>query len=142
MAWGILRQRLAADGLEQQVTVTSAGVYGVDGSAASPPGVEVLAQRGIDISDHIAHTVTGGELAEADLVLAMEEGHRRTLFHSYPQFLPKIFLLSEMSGDYGDVKDPYRRPKAEYEACADRLEALIDRGYDNILRRLGVKAAS
>ncbi|MCB0234057.1 MAG: hypothetical protein KDH08_08530, partial [Anaerolineae bacterium] len=31
MAWGLLRQRLAADGLADQVSVTSAGVYGVDG---------------------------------------------------------------------------------------------------------------
>ena len=139
MAWGLLRQRLAVDGLADQVSVTSAGVYGVDGSGASPPGVEVLAERGIDISGHIAHTVTAQEIAEADLVLVMEEGHRRTLFYSYPQYLTKVFLLSEMSGDYGDVKDPYRRPKAEYEICADRLEKLIDEGYDNILRRLEVE---
>lgn len=139
MAAGILRQRLAADGLEGELTVSSAGVYGVDGSGASAPGVEVLAERGIDISGHVAHTLTEQELAGADLVLVMEEGHRRTLFHSYPRFLAKVFLLSEMSGDYGDVKDPYRRPKAEYAACADRLEALIDGGYDNILRRVGVR---
>ena len=98
----------------------------------------MLAERGIDISDHVAHTVTQREIAEADLVLVMEEGHRRTLFYSYPQYLTKVFLLSEMSGDYGDVKDPYRRPKAEYEICADRWEKLIDEGYDNILKRLGV----
>lgn len=136
MAAGILRQRLANDGLDAEVSVASAGVYGVDGSGASAPGVEVLSERGIDISSHVAHTVSQQEIAEADLVLVMEEGHRRTLFYSYPQYLTKVFLLSEMSGDYGDVKDPYRRPKAEYQICADRLEKLIDEGYQNILRRL------
>ena len=75
MAWGMLRQRLAADGLADEVSVSSAGVYGVDGSGASEPGVEVLAERGIDISDHVAHTVTQREIAEADLVLVMEEGN-------------------------------------------------------------------
>jgi protein-tyrosine phosphatase len=136
MAVGLLRRRLASDELSDEVIVSSAGIYGLEGSPASAPGVEVLAERGIDISDHVARRISERELKEADLVLVMEEQQRRTLFHSYPQHLAKVFLLSEMSGDYGDVQDPYRRPKGEYALCADRLETLIDRGYETILRRL------
>ena len=140
MALGILRQRIAQAGLDDQIEVSSAGVFGLDGSPASGPGVEVMADRGIDISDHVAHTVTQQDVAQADLVLVMEEGHRRSLFYDHPQYLAKVFLLSEMSGDYGDVEDPYRRPKAEYERCADRLTLLIDQGFPNILRRLEVSS--
>lgn len=136
MAMGLLRRRLAQDGLDGEVIVTSAGVYGLDGSPASQPGVDVLAERGIDISGHRAHTVTKQEIAEADLVLVMEEAQRKTLFYSYPDQLIKIFLLSEMSGDYRDIKDPYRRPREEYERCADDLTMLIERGYPAILKRL------
>jgi protein-tyrosine-phosphatase len=68
----------------------------------------------------------------------MEEGHRRSLFYSYPHLLGKVFLLSEMAGEYGDVKDPYRKPTEEYERCADELARLINQGYENILGRLGV----
>lgn len=138
MAMGLLRQRLAADGLADQVQVASAGVYGLDGSPASQPGVEVLAERGIDISDHRAHTTNEREIAESDLVLVMEEGHRRTLFYNYPHLLGKVFLLSEMSGDYRDIKDPYRQPKEAYQRTADELTALIDDGYPMILRRLRI----
>ena len=138
MAMGLLRDRLAKDGLDDEVSVSSAGVYGLDGSAASRPGVDVLAERGIDISAHRAQTVDRKEIAEADLVLVMEEAQRRTLFHAYPEQLHKIFLLSEMSGDYRDVKDPYRRPKEEYVRCADELTKLIEDGYATILKRLGV----
>ena len=136
MAMGLLRERLRQDGLDSQVTVSSAGVYGMDGSPASQPGVEVLAERGIDISDHRAHTVAEREIAAADLVLVMEEAHRRTLFYNYPHLLGKIFLLSEMAGAYGDIKDPYRKPKEEYERTVDELTALIERGYPAILKRL------
>lgn len=136
MAMGLLNDRLRQAGLNGQVAVTSAGVYGLDGSPASQPGVEVLAERGIDISAHRAHTVTEREVAEADLVLVMEEAHRRTLFYNYPHLLGKIFLLSEMSGAYGDIKDPYRKPKEEYARTANELAALIENGFPNILKRL------
>ena len=138
MAMGLMRQRLAQDGLDSQVSVSSAGVYGLDGSAASQPSVDVLAERGINISAHRAHTVGRKELAEADLILVMEEAQRRTLFYTYPEQLHKIFLLSEMSGDYRDIKDPYRRPKEEYVRCADELTKLIEDGYATILKRLRV----
>lgn len=141
MAMGLLRQRLAADGLDDLVSVSSAGIWGLDGQPASQPGVEVLAEQGVDISAHRARTVEDRDVAEVDLVLVMEEGHRRSLFYRAPtpQALGKVFLLSEMAGEYGDVKDPYRRPKEEYQRCADELARLIDAGYENILRRLGVQ---
>ena len=138
MAMGLLRERLRKDGLEEQVMVSSAGVYGLDGNPASQPGVEVLAERGIDISAHRAHTVGEQEIADADLVLVMEEAHRRTLFYNYPHLLGKIFLLSEMSGNYHDIKDPYRKPKEAYQRTADEMTALIDDGYATILRRLRI----
>ena len=142
MAMGLLRQRLAEDGLDVQVSVRSAGVYGLDGQPASAPGVEVLAERGIDIGDHRAHTVRARELEEADLVLVMEEAHRRSLFYSYPHLLAKVFLFTEMAGKHYDIRDPYRRPRVEYERCADELTGLLDAGYDQILQRLGLDRES
>lgn len=139
MAMGLLRHRLAQDSLASEVTVSSAGVWGLDGQPASRPGVEVLAERGVDISGHRARTVTEEDLVRADLVLVMEEAHRRSLFYLAPQMLGKVFLLSEMAGEHHDIRDPYRQPRAEYERCADELERLINVGYDNILRRLGIE---
>lgn len=138
MAMGLLRERLRRDGLDDQVEVNSAGVYGMDGSPASQPGIDVLAERGIDITGHRAHTVTERAIGDADLVLVMEEAHRRTLFYNYPHLLGKIFLLSEMSGSYGDIKDPYRKPIEEYARTANELAALIEQGYPNILKRLRI----
>lgn len=140
MAAGLLRQRLAMDGLADVVTVSSAGVYGLDGEPASQPGVEVLASRGVDISDHSAHTITAADMARADLVLVMEDAHRRSLFYGYPHLLGKVFLFSEMAGEHGDVKDPYRQPREAYERCVDELTRLLTAGYGNIVRRLGLSS--
>lgn len=139
MAMGLLRQRFAADGLADQISVQSAGVYGLDGQAASAPGVELLAEHAVDISEHRAHTISARDMEEADVVLVMEESHRRTLFHTYPHLLYKVFLLSEMAGDYHDIKDPYRQPREAYQACVNELSDLLNRGYPAILRRLRVQ---
>lgn len=71
------------------MTVSWPECMGWTATLASQPGVEVLAERGIDISDHRAHTVAEREIAQADLVLVMEEAHRRTLFYNYPHLLGK-----------------------------------------------------
>ncbi len=116
MAMGLLRQRLAQDGLDSQVSVSSAGVYGLDGSAASRPGVDVLAERGIDISEHRARTIDQKEVAQADLVLVMEEAQRRTLFYTYPEQLHKIFLdkrdVRRLSRHQGPLSAAERRVRA------------------------------
>ncbi|MER2598426.1 MAG: low molecular weight protein arginine phosphatase [Caldilineales bacterium] len=140
MAMGLLRQRIAADGLEEEIIVHSAGVYGLDGQPASQPGVELLAERAVDISEHRAHTISAADMEAADLVLVMEESHRRTLFHTYPHLLYKVFLFSEMAGDYHDIRDPYRQPREAYEACVADLGNLLERGYPAILRRLRIES--
>lgn len=136
MAVGLLRQRLAEDGLDGQVAVVSAGTWGLDGQPASIHAVQVMAERGVDIRDHRARTLRHYDIEPADLILTMEESHRRSIFHAQPAALKKVFLLSEMAGEHGDVDDPYGLPIEAYRRCAEELERLISQGYEEILRRL------
>ncbi|MDH7485448.1 MAG: low molecular weight protein arginine phosphatase [Anaerolineae bacterium] len=138
MAAGLLRQRLAADGLDNTVEVRSAGLWGLDGEPASAHAVQVMAERGVDISDHRARTLREHDVAAADLILTMEESHRRAIFHVLPAALRKVFLLSEMAGEHDDVDDPYGLPLEAYRASAEELARLISQGYPEILRRLGL----
>lgn len=133
MALGLLRQRLADKGLDSRYQVRSAGVWAVDGRPASENAVAVLAERGIDISDHIAHTLTAADMAESDLILVMSREHADLLKTTWPQYGWKIHRLSEMSGKRRDVRDPYLRPLEDYRACADTLSDYVDRGLDKIL---------
>lgn len=142
MAAGLLRQRLASDGLAGAVVVHSAGLWGLDGEAAGAHAVQVMAERGVDISEHRARTLREHDVAAADLILTMEESHRRAIFYILPAALSKVFLLSEMAGEHDDVADPYGLPLEAYRASADELARLISQGYPEILRRLGLSADS
>lgn len=59
------------------VTVSSAGVAGLDGRAAADEAVEVMRRRGIDITAHRARSVSRSILGDADIVLTMEETQSR-----------------------------------------------------------------
>jgi protein-tyrosine-phosphatase len=136
MAAGLMRKRLAAAGLDDQVDVRSAGIFAVMGRPASEGAVQVMAERGVDISQHRACELDVTDVAQADIVLVMEEGHRRSIFNLTPQHLRKVFLLSEVAGRHHDIEDPYGAPLSEYRRCADDLESLLDAGFDNILYRI------
>lgn len=138
MASAILRSRLAARGLAEQVQVLSAGTFAEEGYNASRFAASVLGQRGMDLAGHRSQPLTVPLLKQADLVLVMEEAHRKSVFYQSPQFLAKTFLLSEMAGQHGDVEDPYGGTLEEYVETADELEALIDAGLPRILKRLGL----
>ena len=133
MAMGLLRQRLAEEGLGQRHQITSSGVWAVEGRPASENAVTVMAERGIDISDHVARTITAGDVAEAELILVMSQEHKQMIHNTWPQYEWKIYRLSEMVGKRKDVQDPYGGPIEEYRACADILQAYIDQGFKRIL---------
>jgi protein-tyrosine-phosphatase len=133
MAAGLLRQRLGHEGLDSRYQVDSVGVWALEGRAASPYAVAVMAERGIDISGHVAHTITADDIAEADLVLVMGREHAQMILNTWPQYDYKVHRLSEMAGKRQDVEDPYGGPIEEYRRCADTITAYIDAGFRRIL---------
>jgi protein-tyrosine-phosphatase len=133
MAAGLLRQRLAREGLADRYRVYSAGVWALNDKPASEHAVTVMKERGIDIGDHIAHTITAQDVGEADLILVMSREHERMIKSTWPQYKWKVYRLSEMSGKRRDIDDPYGGPIEEYRTCADTLSDYIERGLDRIL---------
>jgi len=138
MAAALMRKRLAALGLSDQVEVQSAGVWARAGSRASEGSTTVLARQGISLSDHRSQPMTAQLLEQADIVLVMEEEHRRSLFYLEPKHLRKVFLLTEMVGRSKDIADPYGGPIEGYVRTAAQLDDLIADGLPMILKRIGV----
>jgi protein-tyrosine-phosphatase len=133
MAEGLLRQRLSEEGLDTEYQVRSAGVWAVDDNPASANAVEVMAEKGIDITDHIAHTITANDVAEAELILVMAREHAQVIQNTWPQYGWKVHRLSEMVDKRKDVRDPYGGSLREYHACADTLAEYIDGGFQRVL---------
>lgn len=132
MAAGLLSHKLEIKGLAHH-RVFSAGVWAVDGHPASEHAITVMAERDIDITDHIAHTITADDVAEADLILVMSREHEQMIHNTWPQYEWKVHRLSEMAGKRKNVQDPYGGPIEEYRTCADTISDYIDWGFQRII---------
>lgn len=137
MAEGLFRHHLLAAHSDPAAwQVASAGTWAADGQPASPQAVAVMAQRGIDLRQHRSQCVTPELLAGFDLILTMERSHRDALLAEFPNLFGRVFLLSEMVGRDFDIADPIGKAPIEYEHTAQQIESLLQRGWEEIMRRV------
>jgi tRNA threonylcarbamoyl adenosine modification protein (Sua5/YciO/YrdC/YwlC family) len=109
--------------LEQRgVVIASAGVAAVPGCAASIEAVEVLQERGLDISKHESQPLTDKLVRHADMILTMTGGHRHAILRRWPEASSRTFTLRV---DGGDINDPIGGPKELYKQCADQVEQAL-----------------
>jgi protein-tyrosine-phosphatase len=137
MAVGFLREKLRKAGLEGEYRVHSAGVWGLEGQPPTAYAGEVMATRGIDISDHRSHDLTPEDVDEADLILTMTRGQAEAISVEFPQHAHKVHLLSQMAGRHYDIQDPYGGQLYEYRQCANEIKNLIEEGYPRIMQLVG-----
>lgn len=128
MAEALLAARSRACGV--LLRVSSAGISAPVGRPAEPEAVQVMRARGLDISGHRARQLTPQMLADFELVLVMEEGHRHAVERMHPAARGRVRRL----GHYGgfDIPDPYREPLAAFEQAL----ALIERGVSDYAGQL------
>ena len=125
MAEGLLRARLAYAGIPG--SVSSAGLL-YDGEPASAFGVQVLRDRGVDISEHLSRIMQPEHLAQADLVVAMARRHAREAIVMDRSVLGRTFTLKEL------VRRATERPPREGESTAEYLaELTADRSARELL---------
>lgn len=97
-------------------SVESAGLGALVGHPADDYALELMAEAGEDISEHRARQIHPDMVRDADLVLVMESGHKRTMDSVEPTARGKVHRLGEWQDK--EIGDPYRQPK---EAFADVL---------------------
>mgnify|MGYP002542810038 CR=1 FL=1 len=120
MAEGLLKQK------SEICDVLSAGLHAADGSPASVHAVQVMKQRGIDISRHTAATITPQVLKSADIILTMTQAQKEAICDAFPEYAEKIQTLGTFAGVSSEIPDPFMGNEQIYEACAKELERLID----------------
>ena len=92
-----------------------------------------MAERFVDITDHIAHTVTTDDVSRADLILVMTREHGEVIRQAWPQYAWKVHRLSEMADRRQDIADPYGGSMRKYKASADTISRYIEEGLERIL---------
>jgi protein-tyrosine phosphatase len=119
----VLRDRLAAAGLGDLVEVTSAGTGDWHvGEPADRRAQATLRRHGHNPDSHRARQFGPDDLAEADLVIALDRSHERTLraLARTDEDRAKVRLLRSFDPDAAavgsmDVADPYFGTAADFE---------------------------
>jgi protein-tyrosine phosphatase len=128
MAEGILRQSLP------DRNVYSAGIGALIGKPADPLSVQLMAEQGIDISLHRAQQISASLVAQAELILVMDQEQKNYVEAQYVGVRGKVFRLGEAAKF--DVPDPYREGIESFRAAY----RLIDEGvkvWVDQLNRMG-----
>ena len=118
MAAALLARELARR--DVPALVSSAGTLG---AGARPPAevATVMAGHGIDVTGHRSRQVTAGDLARADLILALAREHLRGAAVTAPHAWPRAFTLRELVRR-GDLIGA-RRPAETLASWLDRAQA-------------------
>lgn len=97
-----------------ELEVTSAGIHALVGKPADKTASEVAAEHGLSLHGHEARQFTAHLGAAHDLILVMEQGHKREIARVAPQLAGRVMLFDKWSGERG-IADPYLRSKDYHE---------------------------
>jgi len=136
MAEMLMRQRVATklgckiDEVEDHgLLIASAGIAAMTGGRSSPGALDVMNERGLDLSSHESQPLTDRLIKYADLILTMTHGHRDAILAQWPAASDRTKVLCH---DDSDVSDPIGGPTEMYRRCAEQIEAQLDRWLEQI----------
>ncbi len=118
MAAGLFKKALP------EIAVSSAGLGALIGRPADPIAVELMAEQGVDISDHIARQLTPSLCRQSDLILVMDQGQILGVERTWSASRGKVFRLC--ASPKIDVPDPYRLGKDEFISSLSLMEKGVD----------------
>ncbi|MBV9874541.1 MAG: serine hydroxymethyltransferase [Verrucomicrobia bacterium] len=118
MAEGLFGRMIAE---RPDLRVLSAGVSTYPGQPPSAHAVEVLAELGIDISQHRSRPLSEKVVDEADWIIAMTRSHLDSIIYLFPRAAEKVYLLREFEPGATslDVADPIGMGLEAYRAARD-----------------------
>ncbi|MGB1925090.1 MAG: Sua5/YciO/YrdC/YwlC family protein [Rubripirellula sp.] len=130
MAETLLREHFRLKfGREDLVRVLSAGVAAADGFGASSQAVEVMGQRGLDLTGHSSRCLDDELINVADVILTMTRGHRSAILAAWPELESRVQTLRR---DGGDISDPVGMPVEVYKSCAEQINGELQAWIDGL----------
>ena len=135
MAEGIFKNMLKNNNIDN-INVSSAGISAFEGDRANEKAINVLKKHDIDISNHRARQLTNSIIKSSDLILAMTDGHKRSIQKYSPESSNKVFTLKEYAGkSIGEnmdnmnlnIDDPYGMDYYVYEFVMEEIKNEIEK---------------
>ncbi|WP_417731336.1 low molecular weight protein-tyrosine-phosphatase [Rosistilla oblonga] len=124
-AEGVMRRLVEAEGMDDRITIDSAGTIGFHTGKAADRRMRAAAQqRGLELTSR-ARQVTAADLQAFDLVVAMDADNARDLNALADGGSANIVLLSSFLDDDwpSDVPDPYYGGDEGFEFVLEMLDA-------------------
>jgi glycine hydroxymethyltransferase len=110
-------------------TVGSAGLAAIPGQPASRHTADILREAGLDPAGFSSRPLLPDMIEEATHVFAMSRQHSLLIEDEFPDFMDKVYLVSEFSPEDSlrgrDVHDPFGQGRSAYEATRDMLLACL-----------------
>lgn len=106
------------------VTFVSAGTSASPGTPASSHAVRVMADIGIDVTNHSSRDLDSVMTEEPDIVYTMTGTQVTHVRNVYPDLADRVILLN---GDGGDIPDPYGQNVETYRRARDLIASAISR---------------
>jgi len=117
MAEGLFRKELP------HIKVSSAGLMAMVGHGADPIAVQIMSERGIDISSHRARMATESIIREVDLILVMDNEQRRQILAEHYYLNGKVLRLGEATNQ--DISDPYQQGYEAFISAYSAIESAV-----------------
>ncbi len=110
--------------------VMSAGLSALVGQPADPTAIELMSERGINLSEHRARQVNLEFIKTSDLILVMETWQIKAVEEMMPSIRGRVHLLGRWGGF--EIGDPFSKPREVFETSLSQIE----RGVNDWLPRL------
>lgn len=104
--------------------IMSAGLNAVDGLSASVETIEVMQEKGIDVSAHRSRKLTKLMIDSSDLIVVMTTFQSQQIKLLYSHSWEKVFLLKSFNAcsQQEDIPDPIGMPVSIYRKTRDEIE--------------------
>ena len=120
MAEAVLRDAL---GESEGISVESAGLGAMVDWPAAEHAETLMKERGLDISGHRARQLTPEMVSRADLILVMEQGHKKAIEAEDATARGKVFRLGEWQNR--DIEDPFQQPVGEFKRALGEIDLCV-----------------
>jgi len=133
LAKALLEQRLKDD----PAMVFSAGTANLSGMPASEGAQAVAKEHGADLSRHSSTGLTRIQIADADLVLVMEPGHKRQVLEMSPEAASRTFTLTEyaLRFELSEIPDPVGASLEVFRKVGKIIAECLDQVVADVLAR-------
>ena len=101
------------------VSVSSAGIGALVGHGADKIAIEIMVDKGIDISTHLARQINEDLVKQNELILVMEHWQKKKIEQRYPFSLGRVHLLGKWEDT--EISDPYKMSKSHFIEAYEKI---------------------